>query len=100
VSSFLTAHQHIEGHFSAIYPQRAVYLGRGVGSVRRGGVCVASGIGIKKKIPWEGLPEGEGVVWDSLALYMHIKFEVSSFSRFGDIKGVPKSRSHDPVQDM
>jgi len=23
----------------------------------RGGVCVASGIGIKTKIPWEGLPE-------------------------------------------
>jgi len=48
--------------------------GKGAFHWRREGVCVASGIGVKKRIPLEGLPEwgitlggwiGGGVVWGS-----------------------------------
>jgi len=72
-----------------------------------GGVCVASGINIKNEIHWEGLPKGRRVTrgrggcLEVLALYMHTKIVVASFSCFGDTKEVPKSksRSRDPTPD-
>jgi len=85
------------------------YITRGMKVIRRAfssgisGVCAASGICIKnlRGLLGEGLGEvirrrgSRGVV---LALYVHTKFEVSSFSRSGDTRQVPifKSRSRAP----
>jgi len=51
----------------------------------RGGVCGASGVGVKQNIHWEGLPD-EGVLWGRLSLYKHTKLDSSRFSRFRDTK--------------
>jgi len=66
-------------------------LSRGICSGIRG-ICVASSIGIKRKFLGRGYPKGVGysregaVVWGALALYMHIKFEVSSLSHSRDTR--------------
>jgi len=73
-----------------------------------GSVCAASGIGIKTNLMKSDYPkggdysgEGRGLFGALSPLY-HVKFEVSRFSRFGDIKGVQKFktrlRDHAPTQ--
>jgi len=52
----------------------------------RGGACVVSGIGIKRKFLGEGLPE-RGDYSGDISPQRAYKFEVSSFSRLGDTRG-------------
>jgi len=60
------------------------------------GVCVASSISIKKKIPG-GVTRIRGLLRESggrvdLGPHMHTEFGVCSIIRFGDIKGVSISK--------
>jgi len=63
----------------------------------REGVCVASGGGIKRKFLGRGYPKrgvtrgtvgAREIVWGLLALFMHTKFKVSSFSYSGDTSAI------------
>jgi len=99
-------------HCCVCYSGSGSYPGEGVSFGKKGCLCCVRQRH-KKKISYEGLPDGGkllggmearrglSVVGGGLALYMHIKFEVSSFNCFGDIEEIQKSesRSRNPAPD-